>query len=88
VAVAAIISGSGSLLIWSRNHSTGSENEQQVFSIADSYQPKHSTLPSKSAELDKLMFTPGAVGTEVVEACVGKIPVLKSCPMTMLCCGG
>jgi len=52
VAVAAIISGSGSLLIWSRDHSAGSENEQQVFSIADSYQPKHSTLPSKTAELN------------------------------------
>lgn len=80
VAVAAIISGSGSLLIWSRDHSTGSENEQQAFSISDSYQPKHSTFPSKSAELDKLMFTPGAVGTEVVEACVDKIASSKILP--------
>ena len=71
VALVAIISATGSLWMWIGDRRTEFDNERLVYSIADHYQPNHST--SKSAELDKLMFTPGAAGAEVVEACVNKI---------------
>ena len=53
-------------------------------SVSVSYQPNHETpscdKPTSSSELDKLMFTPGAVGPEVVKACVKKITESKILP--------
>ena len=49
-----------------------------------SYQPPHQTpscdKPTSSSDLEKLMFTPGAVGPEVVKACVKKIAESKILP--------
>ena len=50
-----------------------------------SHQPPHQTSPScdkptSSSDLEKLMFTPGAVGPEVVKACVKKIAESKILP--------
>ena len=49
-----------------------------------SYQANQETpscdKPTSSSDLDKLMFTPGAVGPEVVKACVNKIAEYKILP--------
>ena len=42
--------------------------------------PPKPSKPTSSSDLDKLMFTPGAVGPEVVKACVKKIAESKIFP--------
>lgn len=57
---------------------------EETDSQSGSYQLPHQTpscdKPTSSSDLEKLMFTPGAVGPDVVKACVKKIAESKILP--------
>ena len=71
----------------SSDHWTEPKRELHIpGSNSGSYQANYTLTPSKlynptsSSDLEKLMFTPGAVGSEVVKACVKKIAESKILP--------